>query len=124
MDSDLDVIELGDLLQDELDRAGEVVHDGRHVDALLDNDVKVDREVPIWRDVDVDATTEAVGWQELRNTSLLVDGRHAYDAISLKRGIASQVCDAVVRHLERSRNDTGHGVSSQSLRRTEALLLT
>ena len=86
--------------------------------------MEVDREVPVCGDVDVDAAAQAVGWQELRNTSLLVDGRHAYDAIALKRGVASQVCDAVVRHLERSRNDTGHGVSSQSPRRTEALLLT
>ena len=98
---DVNVFELGNLLEQELDGAREVPDNGGHVDALLNDDVQVNRDATA-RGGNVDALPQALGRKEPGHTGLLVNLGHADDAVALERGIAGKVCDAIVGHPQRS----------------------
>ena len=84
MHMDVDVVELGDLLEQELHGAREVAHDGSHVDALFDDDVQAHDDVSV-NGGDTDALAQLVRRKKTGDAGLLVGGCHAGDAVAFKR---------------------------------------
>ena len=112
MHLDVDALELGDLLDEVGDGARQVADDGRHVDALFNDDVHVDDDAAV-AGGDVDDLADAGAGQQAGDAGLLVNLGHADDAVALEGGIAREVGNAVIGHTKRSWNGTRHEVSSR-----------
>lgn len=100
-------IDLGDLLQSEGNGARKIVADGLHVDAVLEHDVKVDREAVLVGG-DKHALAEALTGKQAHALGALELLSHTDNAIARHRGITGNIGNNVVRDAQAAVNSLRH----------------
>ena len=100
-------IDLGDLLQGEGDGARKIVADGLHVDAVLEHDVKVDREAVLVGG-NKHALAEALAGKQAHALGALELLGHTDDAVARHRGITGNIGNNVVRDAQAAVNGLRH----------------
>ena len=109
MDADLKAggIDLSDFLQGEGNGARKIVADGLHVDAVLEHDVKIDREAVLVGG-DKHALAEALTGKQAHALGALELLSHTDDAIARHRGITGNIGNNVVRDAQAAVNGLRH----------------
>ena len=100
-------IDLGDLLQGEGNGARKIVADGLHVDAVLEHDVKIDREAVLVGG-DKHALAEALTGKQAHAPGALELFGHTDDAIARHRGITGNIGNNVIRDAQAAVNGLRH----------------
>ena len=100
-------IDLRDLLQGEGNGARKIVADGLHVDAVLEHDVKVDREA-VFVGGDKHALAEALAGKQAHALGALELLGHTDDAVARHRGITGNIGNNVVRDAQAAVNGLRH----------------